>query len=246
VGKESDALIWLVESAVRMKFDRAVWKTLLKVLLTLGCAQLSSGQPQKKPAPQQQAQVSQKVSADQLLSLGDYYLRRNDITDAADRYYRQVVTNFPGSQQAGFAQYNRGSYWHRKSYLLRERKGSDREAHAALTEAEGQYYDYINRDAVRTNTIGLLADAEFNLALVYLQKNRPNDAIGWLNQLAYHDASRDPQVYIYRVVWSSNPTDVIDRKVDSAGLAKFTLSIASKGLSMDQLVSQVKQWCRKQ
>jgi len=229
-----------------MKSNRTVWKALLNVLLTLTCAQVSLGKSQRRPVPQQQRQTNQRASADQLLSLGDYYLRKNDITDAADRYYRQVVTNFPGSQQAGFAQYNRGSYWHRKFYLLRERKGSDREAQAALIEAEGQYYDYINYDAVKTNTIGLLADAEFNLALVYLQKNRPNDAIGWLNQLAYHDGPRDPQVYIYRVVWSSNPADVIDRKVDSAALAKFTLSVAGKGLSMDQLVSQVKQWCRRQ
>src|SRR5215475_9626571 len=169
-----------------MKSNGTGWRVLLALVLTLTCArpsatQKSVTQKKKSTVPQQQAQTA--ASADRLLSLGDYYLRNNDITDAADRYYRQVVTSFPGSRQAGFAQYNRGSYWHRKFYILRERKSNYQQAQSALTEAEGQYYDFIKYDAVRTNTTGLFAVAEFNLALVYLQKNRIKDAIGWLNQL---------------------------------------------------------------
>jgi len=196
---------------------------------------------------QQRNAKPQTTSADQLLSLGDYYSRNNDMTDQADSYYKRVIVTSPGSPQAGTAQYNRGSYWHKKYNLLREKQqGSSRDALKALDEAEGQYYDFIDKYAVPTTSIGLLADAEFNLALVYLQKNKISDAMGWLNIIIYRDAKRDGQIYIYRVIWSSNAGDVVDRNVDSLQLATFTASLIGKGLSVDQVISQVKQWCRKQ
>lgn len=190
---------------------------------------------------------AQRMDADRLLSLGDFYLKNNDVTDAANRYYKQVTINFPGTRQAGVAQYNRGSYWQKKFYILRE-KGSanSKVAQSALIEAEGQYYDFIDKFAEKTNTADLLADAAFNLALVYLQRNNPAYAVGWFNRMLNGITNRDGQVYIYRVVWSPNPADVIDRNVDSTELAKFTRDTISSGLSVDQVVSQVKQWCRKQ
>lgn len=190
---------------------------------------------------------AQRMDADRLLSLGDFYLKNNDVTDAADRYYKQVTSNFPGTRQAGVAQYNRGSYWQKKFYILRERgSANSKEAQSALIEAEGQYYDFIDKFAEKTNTTDLLGDAAFNLALVYLQRNNPTYAVGWFNRMLHGITNRDGQVYIYRVVWSSSPADVIDRNVDSTELAKFTRDTISSGLTVDQVVSQVKQWCRKQ
>lgn len=197
------------------------------------------------------------MTPDKLLLLGDFYLKNNDVTDAADRYYKLLTSNFPGTRQAGVAQYNRGSYWQKKFYILREEKeGASQRALAALNQAEGQYYDFIDKFAEQTNTTDLLADAAFNLALVYLQNDKATNinrtvdnrtlAVGWLNVMLYRLTNRDGQVYIYRVVWSSNPSDVVDRNVNSAQLATFAREAINSGLSVDQVVSQVKQWCRKQ
>jgi hypothetical protein len=190
---------------------------------------------------------AQRKDADKVLALGDFYLKHNDVTDAADRYYKQVIISAPGTRQAGLAQYNRGSYWHKKFYILRERKGANTSnQQSALIEAEGQYYDFVDKFADKTDTTDLLADASYNLALVYLQRNNRAYALGWLNRMLNGATARDPQIYIYRVVWSSNPADVIDRTVDAKGLTMFTRDAISSGLSVDQVISQVKQWCRRQ
>jgi hypothetical protein len=79
---------------------------------------------QKNTVAQKKSAAAAKVlTPDKLLSLGDFYYRTNDITDAADRYYRQVIRNAPLSQTAGHAQFNRGSYWFRKYFVVKEQSG---------------------------------------------------------------------------------------------------------------------------
>ena len=165
------------------------------------------------PWPSHQRQQAKETRIDKLASLGDFYARSNDISDAADRYYKQAIQSAPGTQAAGLAQFNRGSYWFRKFYLVREQYS--KEDPAALSEAEGQYYDFLDKFAKQTNTIELLSDAEFYLALVYLQQGKRDYAIGWLNQMIKEAVDEDEDVYIYKVVWSSKPGDIVDRKVDA-------------------------------
>jgi hypothetical protein len=131
---------------------------LLGALLVLATANAAA---QKKSA--NAANAARMLTPEKLLSLGDFYYRNNDITDAADRHYRQAIRIGAGSQTAGHAQYNRGSYWFRKYFVVKEQYS--KEDRAALLEAEGQYYDFIDKFAKQTNTTGLLADAEFYLAL---------------------------------------------------------------------------------
>lgn len=198
---------------------------------------------QKNPAAKAKAQA-QALTPDKLLSLGDFYYRTNDITDAADRYYRQAIRNAPGSQTAGYAQYNRGSYWFRKYFVVKEQYSKrDR---TALVEAEGQYYDFIDKFAKQTNTMGLLADAEFYLALVYLQQGKRDYAIGWLNRMMAEAVDEDQSVYVYKVVWSSHPGDIVDRNVDAAQLAIFTRQTIEKGADVDSVVLEIKRWCQRQ
>jgi tetratricopeptide (TPR) repeat protein len=193
------------------------------------------------------AQKSSKqggLGADKLLSLGDFYFRSNDISDAADRYYEQAIRNSPGSQTAGHAQYNRGSYWFRKFYVVKEQYSkADR---SALTEAEGQYYDFIAKFAKQTNTIGLLADAEFYLALVYLEQGKRDYAVGWLNRMIAEAVKEDSSVYVYKVVWSSKPGDIVDRNVDAAQLANYARQAIQKGGDTDAVILDIKRWCQKQ
>ena len=75
-----------------------------------------------------------QVDGAKLLELGDYYYRSNDISDAADRYYQQAIRSSPGSQTAGYAQYNRANYWFRKFYVIQEQYSKP--DYSALSQAE--------------------------------------------------------------------------------------------------------------
>ena len=188
--------------------------------------------------------ASKALTPEKFLSLGDFYFRTNDITDVADRYYRQAIRSGPGSQTAGHAQYNRGSYWFRKYFVVKEQYS--KEDRAALSEAEGQYYDFIDKFARQTNTIGLLSDAEFYLALVYLQQGKREYAIGWLNRMLAEAVDDDESVYVYKVVWSSKPGDIVDRNVEAKQLATFTRQTIEKGRDFDSVVLEIRRWCQRQ
>ena len=211
----------------------------IQLSLILLCLAFTSANAQKGSKVQQTA-----LSAEKLLSLGDYYLRKNDITDAADRYYRQAIQSAPRSQTAGYAQFNRGTYWFRKYYVVKEQ--FSKEDRVALTEAEGQFYDFIDKFAIPNNAVGLLSDAEFYLALVYLQEGKRNYASGWLNRMVSEAVERDRLVNIYRVVWSSNAADIIDRNVDARQLAFLTSQLINKGLPFNAVISEIKRWCQRQ
>jgi hypothetical protein len=222
-----------------MKFNRHVLSKLAIAVCLIGLGAFWRTAAQRSPSPQQ-------TSAKSLLSLADFYNKSNDTSDAADRYYRQVIAKYPGTREAGLAQFNRGAYWHRKFNILRRKRGdNDRTAQSALVEAEGQYYDFIDKYAAKTNTLDLFSDGEFNLALVYFQKNKRDTGIGWLNVLISRAEKYDKQVYISRIVWSSDSADVIDRSFNASELARAAGDIFSrKDLSNDQVISQLKQWCR--
>jgi tetratricopeptide (TPR) repeat protein len=212
---------------------------LLGALLVLATANAAA---QKKSA--NAANAARMLTPEKLLSLGDFYYRNNDITDAADRHYRQAIRIGAGSRTAGHAQYNRGSYWFRKYFVVKEQYS--KEDRAALLEAEGQYYDFIDKFAKQTNTTGLLADAEFYLALVYLQQGKRDYAIGWLNRMLAEAVNDDQSIYVYKVVWTSKPGDIVDRSVGAAQLATFTRQEIQKGGNVDSVILEIKRWCLKQ
>ena len=219
----------------------AVLACLICVAAVTAPAQVEQMQAQKGGPSTKQSSV---LTPDKLLSLGDFYYRNNDISDAADRYYRQAIRAAPGSQSAGYAQYNRGAYWFRKFYVVKEQ--SYREDRAALVEAEGQFYDFIDKFAKQTKTLGLLSDAEFYLVLVYLQQGKRDYAVGWLNRMLGEAVKQDQMVYVYKVVWSSKPGDIVDRNVDAAQLATYTRQVIQKGGDFNSVVLDIKRWCQRQ
>ena len=121
-----------------------------------------------------------------------------------------------------------------------------KEDRTALLEAEGQYYDFIDKFSRQTNTIGLLSDAEFYLALVYLKQGKREYAIGWLNRMLAEAVNDDESVYIYKVVWSSKPGDIVDRNVEAKQLATFTRQTIEKGRDFDSVVLEIRRWCQRQ
>ena len=221
-------------------------KIVILVLVISGAtASVSAQVQQTNEEVAQRAVVQQRaLTPDKLLSLGDFYYRNNDISDKADSYYKQAIRNSPGTQTAGYAQYNRGNYWFRKFYVVKEQYS--KEDPRALVEAEGQFYDFIDKFAKQTNTIGLLSDAEFYLALVYLQQGKRDYAVGWLNRMLAEAVKQDQMVYVYKVVWTSKPADIVDRNVDGAQLATFARQAIQKGGDINSVVLDIKRWCQKQ
>jgi hypothetical protein len=193
------------------------------------------------------------TSAEQCLSLGVYYYNNDDITDKAVRQFNLVMTKYAGSKQAEQAQYFLASYYQRKYYIQLRRQGRD--DRKLLELAANEYRKYTDR-YYKTGSGQWLADAFFNLGLVYLQVNDSNRAGNELSKM--RDASgRDGSVYVYQIIWSSSPDDIVDSYVAAKPLADFALSIlygrssiqqrsGGGGNSFDQKVLMLRKWCQLQ
>ncbi len=212
------------------------------ILASLVCLGAGSAMAQKNPA--KQTTQSTAPGPDKLVAVGDYYSNNSDVSDSADRYYQDAIRVDPRSQAAGIAQYSRGTYFFRKFYVLREQYS--KEDPSVLKEAEANYYNFIDRFAKETNTTNLLSDAEFYLALVYLQQGKRDYAIGWLNLMLGGAVQQDRTVYVYKVVWSSKPGDVVDRNVDATKLATFARQAIQKSNNLESTLIEIKRWCQKQ
>jgi hypothetical protein len=185
-----------------------------------------------------------------ILAKADVYFKNNDITDRAAVEYRAVRDRFPGTSAAATAQYYLGSYYHRKFYIQRETKL--REDPSVLVEAQGQYEDYVSRYAWQTNPPEWLADAYFNLALIFLQRGDSKRSEQFLGKM-YGAAPYDRSTHVYQVIWSPNTRDIIDSSFDSKQLAEYANSLIysyayaqqrSPGRPFDSIVEKIKGWCK--
>lgn len=193
------------------------------------------------------------TTADQCLSLGIYYYNNDDITDQAVKQFNLVMARYAGSKQAEQAQYFLASYYQRKYYIQLRRQGRD--DRRLLQLAGNEYTKYTDR-YYKTGSGQWLADAFFNLGLVYLQVNDSGRAGNELSKM--RDASgRDGSVYIYEIIWSPSPEDVIDSYVAAKPLAEFALSTLygkssmqqrapGSGDSFEQKVLMLRKWCQLQ
>lgn len=195
-------------------------------------------------AAQGKQTAPQPTSAKDMLSLADFYYSSNDTTDIAATLYRRVIAKYPNSKEAEAAQYYLAGYYHRKYYIRREKWLSEHKE--SLVKAQWEYKRYISKYS-RTRTPQWLADARFNLALDYMEQGDFNSAIDQLQQVALFDAQKDSSIYVYQVVWSEDPKDVIDHKFNAKELAEYTRSIAivqQSGRGAEAVVTYVKEWCR--
>lgn len=185
-----------------------------------------------------------------ILAKADVYYKNNDITDRAAVEYRAVRDRFPKTKEAATAQYSLGSYYHRKFYIQRETKL--REDYGVLVEAQGQYEDYVNRYAWQTNPPEWLADAYFNLALIFLQRGDNKKAEELLGKM-YGAAPYDRLTHVYQVIWSPDTKDLIDSSFDSKQLAEYANSLIYSqayaqqkppGPPFDSIVEKIKRWCK--
>lgn len=207
--------------------------------LWLAVSPPSSAAPQKKRG--KSSRPAAGASAAELFSLGFFYYNNSDVRDDnAAKQFGLVIKNHPKSEEAEKAQFFLASYYQRKYYIRKERYGD--EDNDALEEAKDEYEKYIE---VYPNggPCQCLSDAYFHLALVHLQEGNKNAARHQLQRL-FEEAGKDPAVYIYQVVWTSNSNDVIDSHFDAQKLAKYTTTISDFPFS--DAVNLLKKWCRDQ
>ncbi len=181
-------------------------------------------------------------SASQCLTLGLFYLNNDDISDKAAQQFRTVVTKYGQTDEAETAQYYLASYYQRKFYIRRERFRRDEPL--LLQQAQGEYVNYIKRYS-NGGSGKWLADAHFNLALVDVQLGDKGGAADMLGRMS-NAAGRDPRAYIYQVVWSASPADVVDANIDARALADYTRALVNAGQSCEQIVPAVRKWCQSQ
>lgn len=231
----------------RLSHHRRAW--LCAVIVVGGLAALSVGAQAQKRAvvaqPQQQRQMEvapQCKGAGPCLTLGLFYFNNDDITDKVAHLFKTVITQYPKNDEAETAQYYLASYYQRKFYILRER--TRKEDASLLQQAQREYFNYIDRYS-NSGSGKWLTDAHFNLALVFSQQRDQKGAANILDRMI-NAAGRDGQTYLYQVVWSSNPADVVDGYWDARALADYTRSLVNSGRPCEQLVPAIKKWCQSQ
>jgi hypothetical protein len=119
----------------------------------------------------------------------------------------------------------------------------------ALIEARNEYLNYTDK-YVKKGTHQWLADAFFNRALVFLQLKalRADNKLFAeyeLNKAAYF-AYLDGSIYIYQVIFSQSPADVLDGNYDTVALARYATSIQYQIKNFDQQIAAIRDWCRQQ
>ncbi|HKQ54172.1 MAG TPA: hypothetical protein VJT74_17475 [Pyrinomonadaceae bacterium] len=182
-------------------------------------------------------------SADEILKLGFFYYNNDDVSDEAANQFRTVIAQYPRSAEAETAQFYLGAYYQRK-YYVQDAKFRRKDTQA-LEAAWKEYRTYTDR-YYKGGSHQWLADAFFNLALVYLQMGDTVNAGYELDKMSMA-AALDDSVYLYQVVYSPNGDDVLDGSFPARRLADYTSSLVKEGgRSFEQLVAALRDWCREQ
>jgi hypothetical protein len=181
-----------------------------------------------------------------------FYYNNDDINDNASLHFNLVISRFQrSSKELEEARYYLASYYQRKFYIQKHRLGGGDKK--ILELAAQKYGEFIN--AYRTGSSQLLAEAFFNQALAYLQlgdNKRAYDEMYNMREVK----SRDGSVYIYEVVWSPRPEDVVDSYLPTESLGNFGMGIVSGSpsgpyqtgvpTSFEQKVLAIRRWCQSQ
>ena len=176
-------------------------------------------------------------SAAQLLKQGSSYQAADDTSDRAADIYRQLIRLFPKSVEAEAAQFFLGTYYERKFFILEQRsKTHDWES---LNRAEEELFKYKGKYPKGF----YIADAFHVLATIAMRRGYANSALSYL-QAMKQAAAVDKKVYIFRMTWSPNTSDVVKRYCDTGPLADASLQLLNKKLAFDPAMTEVTNWAR--
>jgi hypothetical protein len=167
------------------------------------------------------------------------YQTADDTSDRAADAYRETIKNYPNSAEAEAAQFFLASYYNRKFYILEQR--NQVQDWDSLNRAEAELYKYKGKYPRGT----YLADAYHLLAIIALRRGYRDAAASWLATMK-QAAATDRKVYIFRLTWSPNASDLIRGYCDTASLADADLDALRKTSSFNDAVSAVTSWARAQ
>ena len=180
---------------------------------------------------------SRSQSAAQLLKQGSSYQAADDTSDRAADIYRQLIRMFPKAVEAEAAQFFLGEYYTRKFFILEQR--SKAQDWSSLDQAEQELYTYKGKYPRGT----YLADAYQFLSTIALRRGYTSSAVSWLETMK-KAASSDQKVYIFRMTWSPDTSDVVKRYCDTRSLADATMSPINRKSSFNGVMDEVTNWAR--
>lgn len=187
------------------------------------------------------AQMTDNSSAQGSLELALYYYNNDDLNNRAEVLLKQLLKRYDGTPQSETAQYYLAAYYQRRFYLCSEKRGDP--DWSALKEGRDAYRAYTDK-YYGAGTHQWLNESFFNLAMVHLQLKQPQEALNELSKMK-EAAAKDPSVYIYQIVWSSQSQDVIDSYLPAAQLADYaTRVIKDNGEDFNKAVLLINKWCQ--
>lgn len=202
------------------------------------------GNQVKKSRSAARAQRPAAQTPQQILALGLYYFNNDDISGNAEKTLKQLLDKkYQGTNEAESAQYYLACYYQRKFYLQRAKRRIDE--WNTLKQAAAEFRNYTDNYYSKGRSVWL-SDSFFNLAMVYLQLGEPWNANNELSKIRAASA-RDPNIYLYQIVWSSQSQDVIDSNLPASRLADYAISVVkSNPYYFEKSASMIKQWCQGQ
>lgn len=189
------------------------------------------------------AQMTDVPSPQSTLELALYYYNNDDLDDRAEQLFTRLLRRYDGTPQSETAQFYLAAYYQRRFYMCREKQGDP--DWSALKEGAKTYREYTDK-YYYGGSHKWLNESFFNLAMVNLQLGDPGSALNELSKMR-EAAEKDPVVYIYQIVWSSQPQDVIDANLPAVELANYaTKVITHYGRDFDKAVLLIQRWCQSQ
>lgn len=183
------------------------------------------------------APVAECQSAAKLLKEGSRYQAADDTSDQAADLYRQLIRKYPKSAEAESAQFFLGAYYERKFFILEHR--SKVPDWGSLNRAEEELYTYKGKYPRGF----YVADAFHMLAIAALRRGYKDTARNWWT-IMREASTKDRQVYIFRITWSSSTDDVIKGYCKTSALAAASVDALNKESSFDGVVRALTSWAR--
>ena len=227
---------------------KCAWKRRPFILLLSGLILLPAVHPQALMTPP----PPRCANAQQCLARGMFYYNNDDINDNASQHFNLIISRFSrSSKELAQARYYLASYYQRKYYIQKHRLRKD--DRRVLELAAAKYGEFVNN--YKAGSSQWLADAFFNQALAYLQLGDSKRAYDEMYNMR-EAKGRDGSVYIYEIVWSPRPEDVVDSYVPTESLGNFGMGLVSGkpygpqqvGVpdSFEQKVLVLRRWCQSQ
>lgn len=183
---------------------------------------------------------SQESGAARLLNEGTYYQSGDDTSDRAADSYRQLILRYPKTTQAEQAQFYLGTYYQNKFFIVEYRDKT--QDWSSFNQAEDALRTYITKYPRGS----YLADAYYALALISLRRGYNNkyreDARSFLDTMSKQRV--DAQVYVYKVVWSPYPDDVVKLTCQKNSLAASELTLINRISTFEGFRTASGEWCR--